>query len=643
MVTQTRSLLMSSRLVKIFLVVSLVAMTRSVAADDSIDAFLEEVKELVSRETEFTSETDAKEWLARTNVALAEQNNKAATASFNYATNITNENRQKQVAAALAMNRWSNAHVIQAKKYLSNSNNFAPGSDVIRQLKIFVQGEPFVSKDAALSRKLEETSSKLQVVYTDAHLTKNGKTYYIEPELTEIMSTSRDYDELLWAWLGWRDAIGPRAKPLFTEVVTMLNLVSRQNGFSDAGEAWRVSNYEFDNIESTTHDLYEEVRPLYEQLHAYVRRKLIQKYPGRGIDPSGGIPAHLLGNMWGQQWDSIMDVVTPYPLVAADNVTGPLQSYTAKRMFKMAEDFFKSIGLDPMTSTFWNKSMIEKPRDRHVDCHGSATDFFKEGDYRIKMCSVRTGESLNTIHHEMGHIQYFMQYHRQPSIYRTGANAAFHEAVGDTITLSVKTPGHLRAMGLLKTEKPKGDSGSENDEYKKDINFLMKIALEKIAFLPFGYMIDRWRWEVFRGQVTPENYNRRWWELRRLYQGLIPPARRTQNDFDPAAKFHVSYFIPYIRYFFSFIGQFQFHEALCKAAGHTGPLQKCDIYRSKKAGDLLKSLLSLGGSKPWPESMEVITGQRKFKTDAILEYFKPLHDWLKRANAQEHVGWKNHH
>ncbi|KAI0240228.1 Angiotensin-converting enzyme [Lamellibrachia satsuma] len=610
-----------------------------IVADDGFEDFLEEVQELVSHDTDYTSETDAKTWLDDLNRALEEDINKVSIAGWNYETNLTKENSEKLVQAELQFQRWNSVQLIKAKTYLANSKNFVRHSDVLRQMRTYVSMFPFVSHDVSFRKALAEAKTKLEAVFNDARVIKDGKSYAIQPELTKVMSSSRDYNELLWAWRGWRDAIGPHSKPLFTEVVTRLNVVSRQNGYCDAGEAWRISNYEIDNIDSMTNILYKEIAPFYEQLHAYVRRKLIQRYPGRGIDPRGAIPAHLLGNMWAQEWDGIMDVVAPYPDVAPYNVTGVLQSYTPKQMFKMAENFFMLIGLDPMTSTFWSKSMIEKPRDRNVVCHGSAEDFFQEGDYRIKMCTVRTAESLKTIHHEMGHIQYFMQYSHQPAIYRQGANAAFHEAIGDTISLSVATPAHMRSVGLL-TDKPNNDRRSEEDDNKKEINFLMKMALEKIAFLPFGYLIDRWRWEVFRGDVTPDNYNKRWWELRLRYQGIVPPVQRTEKDFDPGSKYHVSSFVPYIRYFLSFIGQFQFHQALCNAAGHGGPLHKCDIYQSKKAGNLLKSVLRLGASQPWPDAMEIITGQREFSTAAILEYFKPLHDWLKQENANEHVGWK---
>ncbi|KAK7075582.1 hypothetical protein SK128_019629 [Halocaridina rubra] len=338
--------------------------------------------------------------------------------------------------------------------------------------------------------------------------------------------------------------------------------------------------------------------------------------------------------MWAQTWIHVLDLTIPYVGRTTVDVTNALRrfGYRPVTMFRLAEEFFTSLGLESMPRTFWERSLFEKPNNREVICHASAWDFCNGFDYRIKQCTQVTMEDLITAHHEMGHIQYDLQYRNQPFIFRDGANPGFHEAVGDVLALSASTPKHLQAVGLL---------SNVDDSYETDINFLFNMALDKIAFLPFGYLLDQWRWEVFSGEISSSELNRRWWELRNSIQGVSSPVPRDEEDFDPGAKFHVPANIPYVRYFVSFIVQFQFHAELCKAAGHTGPLHHCDIYRSREAGRLLINVLSLGKSRPWSEALSVLTNGRTNKLDAgpILEYFAPLLAWLQSQNKGEFIGW----
>ncbi|EAW94319.1 angiotensin-converting enzyme isoform X1 [Homo sapiens] len=462
----------------------------------------------------------------------------------------------------------------------------------------------------------------------------NGSCLQLEPDLTNVMATSRKYEDLLWAWEGWRDKAGRAILQFYPKYVELINQAARLNGYVDAGDSWR-SMYETPSLEQDLERLFQELQPLYLNLHAYVRRALHRHYGAQHINLEGPIPAHLLGNMWAQTWSNIYDLVVPFPSAPSMDTTEAMlkQGWTPRRMFKEADDFFTSLGLLPVPPEFWNKSMLEKPTDgREVVCHASAWDFYNGKDFRIKQCTTVNLEDLVVAHHEMGHIQYFMQYKDLPVALREGANPGFHEAIGDVLALSVSTPKHLHSLNLLSSE-----GGS--DEH--DINFLMKMALDKIAFIPFSYLVDQWRWRVFDGSITKENYNQEWWSLRLKYQGLCPPVPRTQGDFDPGAKFHIPSSVPYIRYFVSFIIQFQFHEALCQAAGHTGPLHKCDIYQSKEAGQRLATAMKLGFSRPWPEAMQLITGQPNMSASAMLSYFKPLLDWLRTENELhgEKLGW----
>lgn len=585
-------------------------------------------------------EEEAAKWMAKTNEEYRAWSRKSGIAGWNYATNLTDENSDKTAEISNQVSDWLREATAEAKKLVEKSSPKWDKS-LLRQLHVMAYVQGSTAKSSETEKKIIDLSNDLEGLYGNAVVTKDGKEYHMEPEFVDIMSNSRDWDELQWAWVSWRDATGPHMKEKFEEIVELMNEAARDNGFDDTGSSWRYSNYEMDKeLITMVDELYEEIKPLYAQLHAYVRKKLIGAYPDHNIDPEGPIPAHILGNMWAQQWNSIIDLVAPYPEVASYAITEALKDkgYNPVKLFQLSESFFTSLGMDNMTKTFWDKSMLVKPNDgRSVECHGSAWDLASTdcSDFRIKMCTSVTQDYLQTVHHEMGHIQYYMQYCKQPFVFRNGANAAFHEAVGDTIALSVMTPKHLKAIDLIEEDEEEDEELAK----KRELNYLMQAALEKVAFLPFGYMIDKWRWEVFNGDIPPDEYNSKWWEYRTKYQGVKPPVERSEADFDPGSKYHVPANVPYIRYFLSFIGQFQFHKALCNAAGHTGPLNACDIYKSKEAGELLMSVLSKGNSDHWQDTMELMTGGQDFKADAIKEYFAPLTEWLQKENENSPVGW----
>ncbi len=372
------------------------------------------------------------------------------------------------------------------------------------------------------------------------------------------------------------------------------------------------------------------MRPLYLSLHAYVRSKLREKYGANAVPANGPIPADLLGNMWAQEWENIYPLVAPKDSDTGFDLTEILKARKTepKQMVRYGEGFFTSLGFAPLPPAFWERSLFVKPRDREVVCHASAWDVDAVDDLRIKMCIDITGEDFTTIHHELGHNFYQRAYNTQPYLFRDSANDGFHEAVGDTIALSV-TPEYLAKIGLLKTPP----------DPSKDIGLLLQKALEKIAFLPFGLLIDQWRWKVFSGEIPPEKYNEAWWQLRLKYQGVVPPISRSESNFDPGAKYHVAANVPYTRYFLAFILQFQFHRALAQAAGCKEPLNRCSIYDNKEAGKRLNTMLAMGESRPWQDAMQALTGQREMDAGAILDYFAPLKKWLDEQNQGKPVGW----
>ncbi len=448
-------------------------------------------------------------------------------------------------------------------------------------------------------------------------------------DISRIMSRSRDAKELLDLWAGWH-AIARPIKKNFVRYVELANRGARELGFQDTGAMWR-SKYDMtpEAFAAELDRLWDQVRPLYVSLHAYVRWKLREKY-GDAVPANGPIPAHLLGNMWAQTWDNIYPLVAPKDADPGYDLTQILKARNTDhiQMVKYGEGFFTSLGFDPLPKTFWERSMLVKPRDREVVCHASAWDIDYVDDLRIKMCIDITGEDFGTIHHELGHSFYQRAYDKQPPLFRDSANDGFHEAVGDTIALSI-TPEYLVKLGFIPTAP----------DTSKDIGLLLAKALEKVAFLPFGLLIDQYRWKVFSGEITPADYNKAWWALRLRYQGVAPGSARSEEDFDPAAKYHVAANVPYTRYFLADILQFQFHRALSKTAGCNGPLNRCSIYGSREAGRRLSDMLSMGCSKPWPDALEAMTGQTQMDATAIRDYFAPLQKWLDEQNKGKPVGW----
>ncbi|NXR45086.1 ACE enzyme, partial [Hippolais icterina] len=576
-------------------------------------------------------EAQAKEFLSEYNSTAEEVWNAYTEASWAYNTNITDHNKEIMLEKNLAMSKHTLEYGMRARQFDTSDFQDQSVTRILKKLSV-------IERAALPEDELKEYNtllSDMETTYSVAKVCRENEICHpLDPDLTDIMATSRDYDELLFAWKGWRDASGKKMRNNYKRYVELSNKAAVLNGYEDNGAYWR-SLYETPTFEEDLERLYLQLQPLYLNLHAYVRRALYKKYGAEHINLKGPIPAHLLGNMWAQSWSNIFDLVVPFPDATKVDATPAMkkQGWTPKRMFEESDRFFTSLGLIPMPQEFWDKSMIEKPSDgREVVCHASAWDFYNRKDFRIKQCTVVNMDDLITVHHEMGHVQYFLQYKDQPVSFRSGANPGFHEAVGDVMALSVSTPKHLHSINLL-------DQVMENEE--SDINYLMSIALDKIAFLPFGYLMDQWRWKVFDGRIKEDEYNKEWWNLRMKYQGLCPPALRSEDDFDPGAKFHIPANVPYIRYFVSFVIQFQFHQALCDAAGHRGPLHTCDIYQSKEAGKILGDALKLGFSKPWPEAMQLITGQPNMSAEALMSYFQPLMTWLEKENEKngEVLGW----
>lgn len=555
----------------------------------------------------------------------------ASVADWEKSTNITPETEKRAAEASEALMAFASEVIPMAAAYRGVAGISAEDARKLELLRRST-GLP-APEDPTRRMELAATATRMESVY--------GKWKHCQgapPDacrdldaLSDVLAESRDEAALRDAWQGWH-GVGEPLRPLFARYVELANEGARAIGFRDLGELWR-SRYDMPApaFEREMERLWSEVKPLYEALHCHVRAKLQARYGASKVAADGPIPAHLLGNMWAQDWSNLYHDLEPYPGQGELDVSKALQrqGYDAVRMVQLGESFFTSLGFDPLPKTFWERSMLTRPEEREVVCHASAWDVHFNNDVRIKMCTRVNQEDLITIHHELGHIYYFSEYYDLPFLFQDGANDGFHEAVGDAVALSV-TPPYLKQVGLL-TRLPKGDEGV--------INQLMQRALDKIAFLPFGKVVDEWRWRVFAGDIKPDDYNRAWWQLREQIQGVAPPEQRGEAFFDAGAKYHVAANVPYARYFLATVLQYQFHRALCRRSGHEGPLHTCSVHGEREAGKRLKDMLALGAAKPWPDALEQLTGERRFDATAILDYYEPLLTWLNEQNKGRTCGW----
>jgi len=567
-------------------------------------------------------------FVARINDELAELGRELGAAGWVRATYITPDTALLQSRARERYAAWHSDAVKQAMQY--DGQELAP--ETRRALDLLKLGTSLPSpSDPEKRRELNQIATDMKGMYGAGKYCRSSSDCLSGSELEGLMQTSRDYDELLDAWQGWR-TISPPMRDMYARYVELANEGARELGYGDLGEMWRA-NYDMspDAFRAETTRLWEQVKPLYDELHCHVRAKLGEVYGPDKVPQDGPIPAHLLGNMWAQGWASLYDLMEPYAGVGDVDVDSTLKTknFSPQEMVRSAESFYVSLGMPRLPDTFWERSQFSKPRDRDVVCHASAWGLDGGNDLRIKMCIKQTYDELRVIYHELGHNYYQGAYKNQPPLFQGGAHDGFHEAIGDTVVLSM-TPGYLAEVGLVK---------SADDDSRAVINRQMQMALDGIAFLPFSKLVDEWRWGVFSGAITPDNYNQAWWDLRTKYQGIAPAVERSEADFDPGAKYHIPANTPYSRYFLARILQFQFHRSLCETAGHEGDLYACSIYDSKDAGAKFWSMLEAGASQPWQDTLEIMTGTREMDATAIVDYFAPLMAYLKEQNEGRSCGW----
>ena len=571
-------------------------------------------------------------WVKKADQAYADETVKLGQAEWVYQTYITDESAAITARANADMSLLQAANAATAAK-MAKVPGISPETQRLLTMFRTQIVNPVPSRSGAAG-EYARLSAEVQGIYGKGKGTLKGVAISgndIEAE----MRTNRTPAELKEMWLSWNDNVGTPMKADYAKMVAISNEGARELGFADTGALWR-SNYDMtpEAFTATTEKLWNEVKPLYLQLHCYTRKQLNAKY-GDGVQAkTGPVRADLLGNLWAQEWGGIYDLVAPAGSgdIGFDTTDLLVQKgYDPVKMVKAGEGFFTSLGMKELPATFWTRSQITRPRDRDVICHASAWDIDNKEDLRIKMCTKVNGDDFQTVHHELGHNFYQRAYNGQPfRLYMEGANDGFHEAIGDTVALSI-TPQYLVQIGLLDPAKVPDAS--------KDTGLLLRQAMDKVAFLPFGLMMDRYRWQIFSGQIKPADYNTAWTQMRQQYQGIVPPGPRGPDAFDAGAKYHIPAVVPYTRYFLARLLQFQFYEAACKTAGWTGPLHRCSFYGNKDVGKKLNAMLEMGAAKPWPDALQAFTGSREMSGKPMIRYFAPLMSWLQEQNKGEQCGW----
>ena len=596
---------------------------------------------------------EAQQFVDRANAELLKLSTAASHGEWTAETDITSDTE----ATSALLNEQATGRALALTAESHRFDHVELPAELRRQIMLMQVNAPAAPKDPKLLAEQTQLAAQLTGMYGKGKFCPDGKgggdCMGIDA-ISGIMAKSRDPEELARLWVGWH-SIGPPMREKYALFIELQNTGARELGYHDTGELWRAG-YDMTPAEFSTEveRAWKQLEPLYSELHKYVRTRLIAKYGKAAERPDGMIPAQLLGNMWAQEWGNIYDIVSPTdstlsqfkpidlesalkrqisehdtaaaPAFAEGSDLSSDKGHAASRaagadMVHYGENFFKSLGFAPLPATFWERSQFVHPRDRDVVCHASAWDLDGAEDLRVKMCIEVNADYFTTVHHELGHNFYQRAYNKQPFLFRNGANDGFHEAIGDSVALSI-TPAYLKTLGLTDSEPPA----------EADIPLQLRTALDKVAFLPFALALDKWRWQVFSGEIKPADYNKAWWQLREKYQRVAPPVERSEANFDAGAKNHVPTNVPYIRYFLARIYQFQFYKAMCDASGYKGPLNRCSFYGSKAAGEKLNHMLEAGQSRPWQQTLKEMTGTDHLDAQPMIDYFAPLYAWLKEQN-----------
>lgn len=436
-------------------------------------------------------------------------------------------------------------------------------------------------------------------------------------QIDSTLRSSKDIADRRAYWEASK-AVGPTLKPGIMNLRDLRNQTVQALGYPDFF-TYQVSDYSMttDEMLQMTDNLLRQIRPLYRELHTWARYELAKRY---AVPVPEQLPAHWLSNRWGQNWS---DLVSPSDGPSPDDA---FKGKTAEWVVRSSEDFYKSLGFSALPTSFYEKSSLYPlPADASYkkNTHASAWHLDLENDLRSLMSVEPNAYWWETSHHELGHIYYYVSYTRPeiPLVLRSGANRAYHEAIGSLIGLASTQRPFLVGRGLV-TASAGGDGRTQ----------LLREALNYIVFMPWSAgVMTRFEHELYARNLPADQWNARWWELARRYQGIVPPTARGEQFADGLTKTHINDDPgQYYDYALSFALLFQMHNHIAKNILNQDP-RNTNYYGNTGVGDFLRTLMAPGASRPWRDVLRETTGQ-ELNANAMMEYFAPLYGWLQEQN-----------
>jgi len=548
----------------------------------------------------------------------------ANQAAWQAVTDVTPEHDAERTGANKVLSKFTGDPGIieRARAFLRDRQALSPlQARQLQKLLLAAAESPGTIPDIVAARvEAESRQSSIQDGY---QYRLDGKAVTAN-DIDNLLERSRDLDERRRAWEASKE-IGKELRGGLAELQKLRNAVAREMGYSSF-HALQVADYDLTvaEMDALLQGFLRDTRPLYAQLHTWVKHELAKRY---GVPPPpGAIPAHWINNRWAQNWTGIVE---------AANLDRYFEGREPSWILKQAEAFYVSLGFGPLPDSFWKKSdlyPVPVGEKRKKNSHGSAWHIDLGSDVRSLMSVEPNTRWFKTTHHELGHIYYYLSYTRPevPPLLRAGANRAFHEGIGELIAIaSLQTP-YLKAAGILPPEKE-----------IETIPFLLNEALaETVPFIAWSVgVMSRWEEDLYEKDLSAGEYNARWWRYKKENQGIEPPSPRGEEYCDPASKTHINDDpAQYYDYAIATVLKYQLHDHIARKILKQDP-RSANYYGSKEVGDFLKSILKQGATRPWREVLREATGE-DLSTKALLEYFRPLQEWLEKENAGRKIGWE---
>ena len=540
------------------------------------------------------------EWRSNTHIVEGDSSNRIAT---------------QQANEALASFTGSKENIEKAREFLSKKDQLSEIQ--VKQLEriLYAAANNPQTVPELVEKRIKAEAEQVEKLY-GFNFSLRGKD--ISPnDMDEILRTSSDPDERLAVWTASKE-VGKDLKSGLADLKELRNKTVQALGYDDYF-AYQVSDYGMSTAEmmALNQRLVSELLPLYRELHTYARYELAKRYGVKEVPDM--LPAHWLPNRWGQDWNAMVNV-------EGVDLDGALSDKPREWLMEQGERFYKSLGFGPLPASYWEKSSLYPlPEDAGYkkNNHASAWHMDLQEDVRCLMSIVPNRDMYETVHHELGHIYYFMAYTNPnvPPLLREGANRAYHEGIGSLMGLAAMQKPFLAGLELIPES-----AGSD------DMQSLLKEALNYVVFIPWSAgVMTEFEHDLYATDLSADQYTARWWDLKKKYQGIVAPNERGPEYCDPASKTHINNdAAQYYDYALSFVLLFQLHDHIAGKILHQDP-RATNYYGSKEVGTFLQGILEKGASGDWRKMLKEKTGE-DLSARAMLSYFEPLMGYLKEQN-----------